>query len=201
MSSTDDLSVAEDSGWNVWANAVDGLSRLHEWQRSSPLDSWAENYGTPTQYEEFSQYIQWGYGSYASGGYPVGCVRKSYRPPMNNEGGKNFRFYIQSPAFCYYGNLSVDVYQTWVVDWYDTTTGRYEYSYFWRKHTLEMERSECYAGNYPEMARYIMQSKKAFTFEELFCLWNPTNHTAAKAEINALRRKAGLSDWLLPEEG
>ena len=91
--------------------------------------------------------------------------------PTTGHSAKNYRLYSQAPAFCYYGNLSADVYLMWRVNF--TGEGNYFYA---KKMTVEFERSDYFCSGYhPYLGRYAMQSKDTWSFDELFCLWPPTD--------------------------
>lgn len=115
--------------------------------------------------------------------------------PTSGHSAKNYRLYSQAPAFCYYGDLSADVYLMWSVNF--TGEGTYYYA---KKMQVEFERSDYFCSGYhPYIGRYAMQSKQTWSFDELFCLWTPTDVGAIGSAANSLRSLAGLSAWTFPQ--
>ena len=72
-------------------------------------------------------------------------------------------------------------------------------SCFIRRRELTMERSQLQYTKNPVVQHYVMQSSQAFTFNDLFMLWDPVDESAAETKINELRALAGLSPWTFIE--
>lgn len=168
-----------------------GKFKEHDFHRSGAMSAWIERWGGSYNYESNSdsevQRIDWSYDRSLCCQY---CSYKSYTPPKNNESGKVFRFYVNAPTLCMYGDLSADVYQTWAVNFGDWLC------WFWLKRTLTFENSGLRVWKYSNAPTHcLLQSKETFSFEDLYCLWKPFDEANAKTRLNSLRQSAGLSAW------
>lgn len=99
---------------------------------------------------------------------------------------------MNSPTFCYYGDLSADLYMAWHVKFNETNAE------YWKKLHLTFERSDILWNRNSLPKHYLLQSKETFSFEDLFCMWSPFDEDDAKREIADLRSSAGLSAWTYP---
>ena len=115
--------------------------------------------------------------------------------PVDDKFGKNYRLYVQAPLYCFYGNLSADVYLMWRANFYDGGPAQF----YARKLEVEFERSDYFcSGQHPHIARYALRSKQTWSYDEIFCVWKPLAQDTIKGVVNNLRAMAGLSAWQFP---
>lgn len=119
-----------------------------------------------------------------------------YGVPSEYPDGVNYKLMLQSPTYDFYGDTSVSVY----VPFYVSFGGESGYYYYAKKFVLEMERSQYWFYPYRNVRRWVMQSKRQLSFDELNCLWPSYNYTAAQTAINDMRSQAGLSAWQFTDE-
>ena len=126
---------------STWVNPTDGNIIRHDFDRSSSSDPWSESTTDMGNSGSDVEGIYWTRRR--------GCYGKTYYAPATS--GQNFRYMVMlSPAFAFYGNLSVDVYQTWGVTMDDNI------SCFIRRRELTMERSPYQYTNNPAVQHYVM---------------------------------------------
>ena len=151
--------------------------RIMPWQEANWYNEHVPDTYGPYMYRQFI-------GNEVNGGIPA-----------SDGEGKNYRLYAQAPAYCFYGDLSADVYLMWRVSFGSSEPVKF----YARKMTVEFERSDYYCvGNTPYIARYALRSKQTWSYKELFCLWEPLNLNSIPTVANNLRAMAGLSAWAFP---
>ena len=172
-----------------WFGTAGSICR-HSFTRSSPTQSFTETWDShQSDSGNTIQGIRWRIATSLSAQY---CSEKYAYPPRQGENQSTFKLYVNAPTFCYYGDLSADLYMAWNVDFGDTN------AQYWKKIPLTFERTDIYQTRYTLPRHYLMRSKETFTFQDLFCLWSPYDEDDAKTVINDLRTKAGLSPWQFP---
>lgn len=171
-----------------WFGTAGPITR-HQFSRRGASSDWNETYTYQSDYGNTIQRIHWMVDTSLSAKY---CDIKWAYPPLQGESQKTFRLYVNSPTFCYYGDLSADLYMAWNVEFNDTT------AQYWKKIPLTFERTDIEWTRYDFPTHYLMRSKEVFSFEELFCIWSPFDENDAISKIADLRNKASLSAWNFP---
>lgn len=101
-----------------WFGTAGQITR-HEFSRYNPNSSWNESWDSyQSDYGNTMQYIHWTFSLSLSAQF---CDDKWTYSPRQGESQKTFRLYVNSPTFCYYGDLSADLYMGWNVEFNDTT--------------------------------------------------------------------------------